>query len=110
MSYKDEFNKGKEKGKVQQITHAIKTWEEPGDALLGKVVEIGIFDKGKFETNCKYYLLDTDEGLVSTVLGAAADSGLEGRDVEGHIISIEFMGIKELKDGRHCNQFNIELL
>lgn len=110
MSYKDEFIKAKDKGKVTQVTHAIHKWSEPGEELIGVVKEVTLFDKSVYETECNAYLLDTDEGLVSTVLGAAADSALKSKDIVGHIIRIEYKGKVEIGEGRRANQFEIELL
>lgn len=92
---------------IERLTFNIKSWNESGDFLVGKVKKIEDFQGSKFETVCKSYLLETDEGLISTVLGASSDKQLEGLDLIGHILYIEYLGQIDLEGGKRCNRFSV---
>jgi len=108
--YNEMLAKAMEKDKVQDITHDIHTWSEEGQKLVGRVMDIVPFDKGKFETDVKQYIMDTDDGLVSTVLGSSTDKQLAHITIKGAVIAIEFRGKFQLEDGRQCNKFKVTLI
>ncbi|GAG55167.1 unnamed protein product, partial [marine sediment metagenome] len=85
----------------------IHSWDEEGQQLIGKVVEIMPFTHGKFDTEVQQYILDTDEGRVSTVLGAATDKQIAGKVKPGTMVAIVFRGQKQLADSRSVNRFEV---
>jgi hypothetical protein len=89
------------------LTFNIKKWDESGDFIIGKVVKIEDFQGSKFETICKSYLFDTDQGLISTILGASSDKQLESMDLTNHILYVEYLGQIDLEGGKRCNRFKI---
>lgn len=109
MNYADEFNKASEKGKVDQISTNIHTWEEEGTVLIGKLVAVEPFTEGSFDTEVNKYLIDTDFGLVSTVLGSATDKQIARKIKPGCLMCIRFEGKKHLKDGKAVNLFNVRI-
>ncbi len=68
------------------------------------------FTGGKFEAEVNAYLIETDQGLVSTILGSYTDSQLAGLDLVGKIVVIEYEGKKDLEDGRKVNLFNVDIM
>lgn len=107
MSYKDRYEKAKAKGSVKEQTFQIKSWSEPGDELIGQVLSIGTFKGGKFDTEVSQYIIDTDEGIISTVLGSNADAQIKDKVEIGNCVHIEYQGKISLDDGRSVNRFNI---
>ena len=107
MSYKEQMDQARHKGKAKAITVDIHTWTEEGQELIGMVNQIKPFVSGKFDTDVLQYTLETDDGLKSTVLGAATDKQLEGRIKEGSIVCITFHGKKEIGQGRNVNRFEV---
>ena len=91
----------------ESLTFNIKKWDVAGEVLLGKLLSVEDFTGSKFETTCKSYLFDTDDGKISTILGAASDKQLEGKDLIGHVIYIVFLGQIDLEGGKRCNHFKI---
>jgi hypothetical protein len=89
------------------ISIDIKAWKEAGDTLTGELLQIGKFEGGKFESECNTYLFKTDEGLVTTILGASIDKAMEENDLIGRILHIRYKGKTDLGDGRSCNRFGI---
>ncbi len=106
-SYADEYQKAKEKGRTEQVSMEIHTWDTEGQELIGKLIDVLIFTEGKFDTEVKKYIIDTDHGRVSTVLGAATDKRME-KVKPGANLYIKWKGQKELKGGQHVNLFDIE--
>ena len=109
MSYKDEFKKSEAKGKTKTLTFQIYTWEEEGQELYGKVISVSPFTLGKFDTEVDNYVIETDEGIITTVLGSATDKQLKEVDPVGMRIYIQYRGKKNLKDGRQINLFHVEV-
>lgn len=106
-TYSEEYLKAKEKGKTEQISIEIHTWDTEGQELIGKLIDVLPFKEGKFETEVMKYIIDTDHGRVSTVLGGATDKRLE-KVKEGTNLYIKWKGQKEIGNGQHVNLFEIE--
>lgn len=107
MTYQEQYKQAQSKGKTKQLTVEIWTWDEEGQELIGKVQSIIPFTDGKFDTEVSQYVIETDNGLVSTVLGSATDKQIAGKVREGAIVAILFKGKKELSDKRHVNLFDV---
>ena len=110
MSYADEFNKQKEKGKVDQVTTDIHTWTEEGEEIVGKLLRIEPFTEGSFDTEVFKYIIETDFGLVSTVLGSSTDKQIADKVRKGCLLCIKYNGKKHLGDGRAVNLFAVEVV
>ena len=110
MSYQEKYQKAKKEGNYSSLSIAIHKWNREGDTIVGKIVGIGEFDKSRFANNCNKYVMDTDDGLISFVLGSNVDNQLEGKDLLDKVICVTFHGQTLLDDGRKCNSFSVELL
>jgi len=109
MVTREDYEKQKAKGKVQRLTRQIHTWEEEGQSLIGIVLSIEPFAEGMFDTEVNSYIIDTEGGIITTVLGSATDKQLSKIDPIGRNIFIEYLGKKALKDGRSVNLFNVDV-
>lgn len=109
MGYQEEYEKAQKAGATKEVTKNIQSWSEEGETLIGKVVEIGPFNEGTFETEVSAYLIDTDDGLISTVMGSATDKQLADLEIIGKLIHIEYRGKKQLADGKQVNHFKISV-
>jgi len=107
MSYKEEYEKARDKGKVEVISRQIWAWEEEGQVLIGKLIRTEPFTEGKFDTPVLAYIIDTDDGIMTTVLGSATDKQLANIDLKDQTLCIEYKGKKELDAGQHCNLFKV---
>lgn len=110
MDYKDLVEKARKDGVEVVSSVAIHKWNEKGEQVVGMVLDIVPFDKGKFDTPVNQYIIETDKGKVSTVLGSATDKQLEGKAVKGMLIVITFQGKNELDGGRQVNSFSVDLI
>lgn len=106
--YSEEYLKAKEKGKTTQVSIEIHTWDTEGQELIGKLIDVLPFEEGKFDTEVQKYILDTDHGRISTVLGAATDKRISKTVKAGEMLYIKWKGQKELASGQHVNLFDIE--
>ncbi|MBA7551009.1 hypothetical protein ES705_43542 [subsurface metagenome] len=109
MGYKEDYAKAHEKGKTKRLTRQIYTWDEERQVLVGKLLSMEPFTEGTFDTEVKAYIIETDDGVITTVLGSATDKQLSKIDPVGRNIYIEYLGKKELKDGRSVNLFNVDV-
>jgi len=105
--YDEEVKKAMKEGKMEQLTTDIINWQEEGQTVCGRVHNIVPFTGGKFDTEVNQYIIDTDDGLKSTILGSAADKQLKGVELIGRTVYIEYRGKKNLDDGRQVNNFRI---
>lgn len=107
MKYEDYLKGRNGKPEGDNLVTMIQTWKEEGQYIIGRLKSIDKFEGGNFDSECKQYLFETDDGLVSTVMGAAVDKQLEKCDVIGDILFVEYQGKIALDDGRHVNKFVI---
>lgn len=96
-------------GLVETATEQIINWEKEGQKVIGQVIDIEPFDNTQFKEKCNRYLIDTNDGMVSCVLGATRDDILEKKKPIGKLIYIEFRGKKKSKNKRTFNDFLIKL-
>jgi len=106
MSYADQLKKAQEKGTLHQLSQNIKQWNQAGDFLLGALIEISEFEDSEYDQPCNKYLFETDDGMVSTVLGAITDK-LINDDFLNKVLFVMFEGKKESRSGRQYNKFLI---
>ena len=74
------------------------------------MIDIIPFDKGQYDTTCNQYILETDDGLVSTIMGSGTDKQLEGVKLKGSVVLIMFKGKLELPNGKMCNKFKVQII
>lgn len=108
MSFEDEYRKAKDDGKTESVTQQIVSWEEEGQELFGVVVRTEAFTGGKFDSEARSYIMLTDQGMVTTVLGSATDKQLDRIDVKGAKLHITYRGKKDLEGSRQVNIFDVE--
>ena len=106
-SYAEDYLKAKEKGKTEQVSMEIHSWDTEGQELIGKLIDVLPFEEGKFDTEVNKYIIDTDHGRVTTVLGAATDKRMANVKA-GSSVYIKWIGKKALDGGKHVNIFEIE--
>jgi len=109
-SYQEAYEKAKADGRLTRKTSRIHTWNEEAPVLIGKVRAIKPFTGGKFEAEVNAYLIETDQGNISTILGSYTDTQLAEIDLIGKVIRIEYEGKKDLEDGRKVNLFNVDII
>ena len=107
VSYDEVFDKASAEGHVQNVATEIITWEKEGQTVTGVVRRIDPFTDGKFDSEALKYTLDTDNGPVSLVLGAATDKRLGGGLVDGALVRIVYRGQKPLEGGQRVNLFTV---
>jgi hypothetical protein len=107
MNYTEHADKMIKAGKAIDLTSKIFKFEKAGDKLRGEVVSVDEFTGSEYDTSCKRYTLETDDGRVSCILGGAADNQLSGITLSGRILCIEFLGKEETKTGKRFNSFRI---
>ena len=105
--YKEMYEKVLNSGLPKHLVVDIHSWHEPGDVLVGKIIKIEPFKAGKYDADVFQYILETDDGLVSTVLGRYTDQQLDGKVGPDDVIAITFKGQVSLDDGRKVNRFDV---
>lgn len=108
--YKAMYEAAKQTGKLQRPTYRIHSWTEDNAVLVGKVKAINEFKDGKFDQVCNSYLIETDDGVVSCVLGTYTDTQIKDLVKVGSLIAIIFQGKKELDDERKVNIFDVDII
>jgi len=107
MNYSAKFNKAKKDGLTEDMTYKAFEFKTAGDSVVGELVDHQETFFGQTNSTVNKYILKTDDGLVSVILGAIGDAQLKGRINAGDLLFIEFKEKKELSGGRKANIFNI---
>jgi len=106
-NYQEQYAAAEKAGKAESLNIIIQRWTEAGQTVVGKVVLIEDMRVSKFKNAVKRYLMRTDNGLVSCVLGAAADAGFASMFRIGQLVAITYRGKQQLEGGRSMNVFNV---
>ncbi len=107
MGYKEQFDEAMASGKATELTVGIVKFTEEGQMLTGRLLSTRDFSEGDFEQNALCYLLDTDIGRQSCVLGSATDKQIADSIAVGDVIRIVFHGQIEIEGGRRVNKFEV---
>jgi|TARA_Y100000310_G_scaffold303969_1_gene342729 hypothetical protein len=107
MKYAEQFKQAENAGNVQDMTYKSVSFEKAGDNVIGELVDIQETTFEKTHSTVNKYILKTDNGLFSIILGAIGDGQLAGRVHPGDILSITFVEKKGLSEGRTANIFDI---
>lgn len=110
VDYKAMYEKAKETGKLTRPTYRIHTWSEDNALIVGRVKAITPFTEGKFEQEALAYLIDTNEGAISCVLGSYTDAQIKETVKVGTLVAICFAGQKQLEDSRKVNMFDVDII
>jgi hypothetical protein len=110
MEFKARYEAAKAEKKVKVLTPQWYAFENPGDAVLGKLLGTSPVQSGLGTGTYLQYLMLTDDGLVKFSLGAATDRELSAVLVVGGIYRVEYQGQTKIKGGRRVNKFGVEML
>ena len=109
MSYEEMFDKAEAEGNTKPLSVEIVSWESEGQEVIGRLIDIEIFQGDKEKGECNAYILETDRGLVSFILGSATDKRLQDLEPD-NIVKVIYRGQKEIKGGNRVNLFNITVI
>lgn len=108
MNYAQELQNYRQKPAVKNLVTEIIRFQIPGQFILGKIIEVKPFQTGKMDKECNQYTMDTVTGTKRFLLGNRLDNELEGIDLVGRILCVQFNGKVDLDGGRTLNLFNID--
>lgn len=106
-TYEDQFNASKKEGQAASLNVRIQQWTKPGLKVIGKLIRVAPLAKSAYDVEVQTYLFQTDEGLVSCVLGAAMDKEVGDRLVVGNLYYVEYQGKRDIGQGRKVNLFDV---
>ena len=109
-SYERTYKEAKKAGKTEQVSIEFYQWEEEGQVLIGRLLEWEIFEDSEYDQVCNKYIFDTDDGLAGVICGTSMDKLIERKDLKGKILSIEYLGKKDLKGGKVVNRFRVDVI
>lgn len=108
--YKAMYEGARNAGRLTRPTYSIHTWSEDSATIIGRVKAISLFTEGKFEQEANAYMIETDEGAVSCVLGSYTDAQIKETVKIGTVVAILFRGQKQLEDSRKVNVFDVDII
>lgn len=106
-NYVKQFDAAKKSDNVENMTYPAFEFKAAGDLVIGELVDIQDIHFESTNSNVNKYLLKTDQGSRSVIVGAIGDGQLSGRVTAGDIIRFEFVEKKGLTGGKTANIFNI---
>ncbi len=107
-SYQERYGDAVGEGRTESLNVQIHRWAEEGDTLVGMFIGSEELPEGEFKTVVRAYLLRTDDGLRSAILGSAADKQILPRLQPGDLVMIEYQGKTDIGDGKRVNRFRVE--
>lgn len=110
MNFREQYLQAKKAGLTDPMTYKSVSFEKSGQNIIGELVDIQPTHFDKTDSTVNKYILKTDDGLVSVILGAIGDGQLDGRVYSGDVLSITFIEKKQLTGGRTANIFDIDRL
>jgi hypothetical protein len=106
--YSELFREANEKGALEEITTSFKTFVGEGDMLIGKFLYSEQVEPKENMGPVNRYVFETDDGLQSCLLGAAADKQVEGKFKTGEVYVIIFRGKIPIDNGsKSVNKWEI---
>ena len=113
MGYADQFKKAEGEGSAKEISSQIYKFEREGQEIVGKLIGFEKFvppeSWGGASGDCMQYVIMTDEGQISVVLGQVADKTIyDSGVVNGDGLYIRYNGKKALPGGKNVNLFTIK--
>lgn len=93
---------------VRTLNAKFWKWDKDGKTLVGTVLRIDTVETKKDWKPIKRYVLDTDYGIRSCLLGGASDTNLDGFIRVGMTVMITYDGTMEMDNGRNpMNVFTV---
>lgn len=99
MNYEDQFNALEQSQGAQDLVVEYLALKE-GEHVVGKLIAIEEVKLPQYEKPCNRYILDTDKGPASVLMGGATDKNIEGKLHIGWLTYIKFEGKRSLGDDR----------
>ena len=107
MNYAKQLREYKNKPNVKSLTKEIVKFSNPGEFILGKITKVEPFKSNKFDHECNRYEMDTITGIKSFILGERLDGELEGVNLIGRTLCVQFKGKIDLDNQKTCNLFDV---
>jgi hypothetical protein len=108
VNYREQFAELTADEKPDELITSYWT-PEKGDSICGILTLVENAENDKFEEDVNRYVLDTDDGPQSVLLGSAADKQLEGKIEVGKLTYIEYLGKVEIQGGaKQLNRWKVQ--
>ena len=109
-NYRQRFEELANENQPTDLVVQIHTWEE-NDELYGELISIDLVQTAKMQEACNGYILQTDDGPTSCMLGNATDKQLEGKLHIGDLVYIKFHGKIAIQGGaKQVNKFIVQAI
>jgi hypothetical protein len=106
--YKKLMEQAVKDGKTKRLTVEIFSFEAEGDTIVGRLIRTEDYVETDYKDNpCKKYILETNDGLMSCVIGARYDRMVDHPENIGQLLEIEYLGKELSKKGVQYNVFRI---
>lgn len=107
-TYQQMYEESQGKNIGEDLTQIFISWDEEGQAVVGEFLYtetvVGKEDMGEV---CRY-VLKTDQGTCSCILGGATDKQLSDKLAPGDLISITYGGKSPIQGGsKQVNHFDV---
>lgn len=107
MSYSQLAKVATELGQGKEL--ASKMWQpNKGDILVGKLIAVDLFQSATINKPCNRYTFDTDDGIMTCLMGNATDDKIKHSLKLDVLTSVTFQGTMEIPGGRKAmNVFSV---
>ncbi len=106
-TYKEAAAKAQKEGTAKKVDIQVHKWEKEGDTLIGRIKAVNEKESDTFDGTYNQYLIETDEGMVATIFGAAVDMLFSTESPVGKVYMFTWQGKRALDKGRTMNVFTV---
>lgn len=107
-TYAEMAAKAYKSGVGEDLTQTFIAWDEEGKIVSGCYLYSETVTAKADMGAVKRYVLLTDEGTASCILGGATDKQLEGKLIPGDMITIVYKGKTSIQGGsKQVNNFDV---
>lgn len=110
MNYSELIKKAEGSKKVERLGTQVFKFSEKGEKFVGVLIGIARCKGKKSKSEFLAYHFGTPDGKISTVLGKSIDVNIRPHLKKDTVYRIEFLGQKDLDEGKKLNQYLVEQL
>lgn len=108
MSLQEQYKRAHASGKLESVTARWYKMENKNDFILGRLLARNQVSSRLGSSTYMQYLFETDQGMIKTSLGGAADAEVGPLMKEGEVYMIIYQGKEDLSGGRSINRYVVQ--
>lgn len=107
-SYRELIDERADADAGEHLNVTIVSFDTEGQEIVGEFKAAELLESTKYDNPVQRYLINTDDGIVSCLLGSHTDKEVLPKLRQGDLIKITFKGQKDIGGGKTVNLFDVQ--